>query len=99
MKRDVAIARLKAAEPQIRAHGVAALYLYGSLARDEARQGSDVDVFVDPANDRFYDLENFMGAYRDIQRALGGSEIGYVTRNGLSAYIRAAVEREAVRVF
>jgi predicted nucleotidyltransferase len=49
MNRNEVIAKLKAAEPQLRAHGVAALYLFGSYARDEARQDSDVDVFVDPA--------------------------------------------------
>ena len=38
MDRNEVIAKLKAVEPQLRAHGVAALYLFGSYARDDARK-------------------------------------------------------------
>ena len=46
MRRHEAVARLKLAEPAIRALGAASLYLFGSHARDEARPDSDVDVFL-----------------------------------------------------
>jgi predicted nucleotidyltransferase len=49
MNRNEIIAKLNAVEPQLRAHGVGALYLFSSHARDEAREDSDVDVFVDPS--------------------------------------------------
>lgn len=39
-----AIARLKAHEAELRAMGVTGLSLFGSVARGEARPGSDVDV-------------------------------------------------------
>jgi predicted nucleotidyltransferase len=99
MDRDEIIAKLKAVEPQLRAHGVAALYLFGSYARDEARRDSDVDVFVDPGTQDFYRLNHFVGAYDVIRHAVPGRDIGYGTRNGLSKYIRPAVEREAIRIF
>jgi uncharacterized protein len=100
MRRDEVIARLKEAEPALRGFGVAALYLFGSHARDEARSGSDVDVFVDPAPDRDFGFLPFMDAYQTIQQAFGDTvEIGYSTRTGLSPYILGDVEREAVRVF
>ena len=51
MRRDEVIARLKQTEPALKAFGVAALYLFGSHARDEAGPNSDIDVFVDPAAD------------------------------------------------
>jgi hypothetical protein len=41
MRRDEVIAKLKEAEPALRGFGVAALYLFGSHARDEAQSGSD----------------------------------------------------------
>ena len=81
------------------AHEVAALHLFGSYARDEARQDSDVDVFVDPGTQDFYRLDHFGGAYQVIRQAVPGREIGYRTRDGLSKYIRAAVEDEAIRIF
>lgn len=100
MDRAEIISRLKAAEPAIRAHGVAALYLFGSHARDEARPDSDVDVFVDPTSDEDFGFLEFMGAYNAIQQACGEAvEVGYSTRDGLSRYVRTDVEREAIRVF
>ena len=100
MRRDEVIAKLKDAEPALRAKGVAALYLFGSHARDEARPDSDVDVFVDPVSDERFGFLQFMDAYETIKKTIGrGVEVGYSTRDGLSRYIRTDVEREAVRVF
>lgn len=42
------ISSLKAVEPQLRAFGVAGLYLFGSYARNEPGP-EDVDVFIDKA--------------------------------------------------
>jgi uncharacterized protein len=99
MSRAEIVAKLKATEPQLRAHGVAALYLFGSYGRDEAREDSDLDVFVDPGTQQFYRLEHFVGVYEIIQSVLPGQDINYGTRNGLSRYIRPAVEQEAVQIF
>jgi uncharacterized protein len=99
MKRAEAIARLKAVEPALRAHGVGGLYLFGSYSRDEAGPDSDVDVFVDPASDAFYGLDNFMGAYEELQSVFPSNKIGYSTREGLSKYIRADVEEQSIRIF
>jgi uncharacterized protein len=100
MRRDAIIARLKEAEPILRARGVGALYLFGSHARNDARADSDVDVFVDPASDERFGFLNYMAAYEAIRTAIGRDiEIGYSTRDGLSRYIRPNVEQEAIRVF
>lgn len=47
MRRDDAFNRLKAAEPGLRARGVRHLMLFGSVARDNSRTDSDVDVLID----------------------------------------------------
>ena len=100
MRRDEVIARLKETEPALRGFGVGALYLFGSHAREEAKSGSDVDVFVDPAPDRDFGFLPFMDVYETIQKAFGDAvEVGYSTRTGLSPYILRDVEREAVRIF
>jgi uncharacterized protein len=62
MRRDEVIAKLKETEPALRGFGVAALYLFGSHARDEAKSGSDVDVFVEPAPGRDFGFLPFMDA-------------------------------------
>jgi predicted nucleotidyltransferase len=47
MTRDDAIARLRAHEAELKELGVEHLYLFGSTARGEARDDSDVDLFFD----------------------------------------------------
>ena len=100
MRRDEIIASLKRAEPALREAGVDALYLFGSAARDEARSGSDVDIFVDPQSDERFGFLQYMDAYYAIMNALGtNAEIGYSTRAGLSHYIRAGVDKNTLRIF
>jgi uncharacterized protein len=100
MRRDDIIAKLKQAEPALRRAGVEALYLFGSTARDEGRPESDIDVFIDPKSDEEFGFLQYMDAYHAIQDAIGNAaDIGYSTRGGLSRYVRAGVEKEAIRVF
>lgn len=100
MRRDDVIARLKKTEPALRGFGVAALYLFGSHARDEASVSSDVDVFVDPASDAKFGFLPFMDAYETIQQAFGDdAKIDYGTRRGLHPLLKSDIEREAVRIF
>jgi predicted nucleotidyltransferase len=46
MNREDALARLKAHEAELKALGVEHLFLFGSTARGEAREDSDVDLFL-----------------------------------------------------
>jgi predicted nucleotidyltransferase len=98
MRRDDVITRLKEAEPALREFGVAALYLFGSHARDEASPDSDVDVFIDPASDRPFGFLPYMDAYEAIKQAVGPN-VDYGTRNGLHPLLRPDIEREAVQIF
>jgi predicted nucleotidyltransferase len=47
MKRDEAISRLQQHEADFKRLGVEHLYMFGSTARDEAGDDSDVDLFFD----------------------------------------------------
>jgi predicted nucleotidyltransferase len=46
MKREEIIATLRAHEPELRAAGVSSLALFGSAARGEQRDDSDIDLVV-----------------------------------------------------
>ncbi len=75
LNRQECIDKIKAKE-QIITHdfGVENLLLFGSVARDEAKESSDVDVFVDMAPNlyamvglKLY-LENLLGCNVDVVR-------------------------------
>ncbi len=100
MRRDEAIFRLKQAEPELRSLGVVALYLFGSVARDDARVDSDVDVFIDPVSDASFGFLKYMDAYEVIRKSLGeGVEVEYSTRDGLHPMLRDQIVQSAIRVF
>lgn len=68
MQRDDALRLLRERREQLHALGVGQLFLYGSVARNEAREDSDVDLLVEPTNQRFsiFDLVRV----RDLCRIL-----------------------------
>ena len=79
----------------LRAKGVAALYVFGSVARGEGGPGSDVDFFLDLRPDGLLDL---VGVKNRLTEALG-SEADVHMRNSLHWRIRDKVIGQAVRVF
>ena len=82
----------------IRARGAAALYLFGSHARDQARTDSDVDFFIDKDRTRKFGFDEFMDIYFVLQERLG-DKVDYGTREGLHPLLRSKIEREAIKVF
>ena len=59
-----------------------------------------MDVFVDVAPGAAFGLCPYSGAFRVLEDAFEQkAEIGYSTRDALSPYIRADVERDALRIF
>jgi predicted nucleotidyltransferase len=69
MKRDDIIHRLRACEAELRAQGVSHAALFGSVARGEQRQDSDIDIMIelDPA------ARVTMFDYVDIREYIGRS--------------------------
>ncbi len=75
--------------------GIVRLAVFGSTARGEARESSDVDVVVEFEGRA--DLNRFMELKERLE-ALLGSRVDLVTYNALRPAMRSTVEREAVRV-
>lgn len=93
LTREIAIARLTQAESDIRALGVARLSLFGSVARDEARPDSDVDLLVQfaPGQKSF---GRFM-ALSDLLESLLQRRVELVTTEALSPFIGPRILAEA----
>lgn len=97
MKRQEAISLLSGNADVIRSLGVDALYLFGSTARDEAREGSDVDLFFDYEDGRVFTLVDLI-TLRDAITTILNRDADVIARNSLHAYLRPKIEAEAVRV-
>ncbi len=84
---------LKAHEKEVKnKFGVRKIGIFGSYARGEEKEASDVDVLVEFEEPTF---RNFMGLVFFLED-LFGREVDLVTIKGLSPYIRPHVEREVV---
>lgn len=97
MKRDDAIATLKAHEAELKQLGVQHLYLFGSTARGDARVDSDVDLFFDHERGKF-SLFDLMEVKEQTARILG-RKTDIMTRRSLHPLIRERVEASALQIF
>ena len=97
MQREEAIDRLRRHEAELRQLGVDSLYLFGSTARGEAREDSDVDLFFDYEKGKvgLFELMDVKSRAADI---LGG-KTDIMTRDSLHRALRPQIEASAVRVF
>jgi predicted nucleotidyltransferase len=75
--------------------GVVRLALFGSVVRDVAKEGSNVDVLV--AFDRPATSERYFGVQFYLENLLG-SPIDLVTDKALRPELRPFIEKEAVHV-
>jgi predicted nucleotidyltransferase len=99
MNRDVVIEKLKALEPRLRNLGVGGLYLFGSVARDEAGPASDIDLFIDKADPASFGFAEFMASYDVLAEMTPREKLSFTTRDGLVDFYRADIEATAIRVF
>lgn len=96
MDRSTILDALRAHKPVLmQRFGVVRLSLFGSVSRNSANAGSDVDILVSfdgPAtSDRYFGLLFY------LEDLLGGT-IDLVTEKALRAELRPFVEREALDV-
>lgn len=92
------LGHLRELEPKLRARDVAALWVFGSVARGDSRPDSDVDVAIDFTPGTKSSLFEIIRLKEDMQDALGHPvDIG--ERSAMTRRAAAAAERELVRVF
>jgi predicted nucleotidyltransferase len=92
------VARLREHAPELRKRGVRHLYVFGSVARGDARVDSDVDLAIDVDSTSDFSLITLGSVAADIEEWLDrGVDLG--ERSMLRPFLRAEFERDAVRVF
>jgi predicted nucleotidyltransferase len=97
MKRAVALELLKKHEAELRQLGVEHLYMFGSTARDQAKDDSDIDLFFDHARGQLglFQLMEVKERANDIL----GQRTDIMTRASLHPVLRKRIEETAVLVF
>jgi predicted nucleotidyltransferase len=98
MKRAEALKKLRTFAGALRARGATSLYLFGSIARNQAGADSDLDLFVDYDPRGKFNAFDLVASKRLLQQGLGVG-VDLTTRKGLHPLIRKRVEAEATRVF
>lgn len=92
------MARLRPLEQRLRQKGVSALYLFGSTARGEADEASDLDLLFEYVPDRGFSLFDQAGLQVELSELLD-TKVDFIPRKGLRDRIRQRVEDEMVQVF
>lgn len=95
MKREDAIHGLKALMPQLQELGVTGLSLFGSVARDEAKDASDLDIIAEFKPP--YTMRQYMNALFLIEDSLG-VKVDLAEPDTLDPRMRDRILKEALRV-
>ena len=90
--------KLKSLEPSLRKDGVTALYLFGSYARGEETETSDIDLLFDIAAGVRFSLFDQARIGRQLSEFLE-TKVDFIPRRALHPLIKAQIEAEKLTVF
>ncbi|HEX7102699.1 MAG TPA: nucleotidyltransferase family protein [Nitrolancea sp.] len=94
MRRDDVLSQLAAHQVEIKSFGVKSLSLFGSVARDEARPDSDIDLLVefDPPVGLFTVIR-----FRSYLEEMLGNRVDLVLHDAVKRQIRERITKDLVR--
>jgi|SRR5687768_1343754 uncharacterized protein len=93
MERKKILALLKSHKRQLKKFGVRSVFMFGSMARNQARKRSDVDLLVE--FERPIGLFEFARLKQDLEELLG-RKVDLVTREALRKELRENILHEAI---
>lgn len=97
MNRSDALARLNTHAPAIRRMGATALYLFGSVARNDPA-ARDLDLFIDYNPNEPFSMIELVGIKQFLEEELH-MNVDLTTRDSLHPLLRSDIEQSAIRVF
>ena len=81
--------------PILRVYGIKEAAIFGSFARGDANENSDVDLLIDPPENLGIKLVNLL---YDLKKALG-REVDLVSYNYIDPYIKERVLKESIILY
>lgn len=98
MDRTTLFERLNGLRNRLAEDGVTHLAMFGSRARGNHRQDSDLDVLIEVDEARKFSLLDLIGVQHTIGDALG-LDVSATMRRSLSSRFASAIEADIVDVF
>ena len=95
MNREQVIATLRAHEPDLRRRGVLHAALFGSVARNEAKPSSDIDILIEIEPGAPVGVFEYVGITQYLAD-LFPNRVDVANRKGLKALVRPSAERDAI---
>jgi len=95
--RDQIMTTIKTFKPELLKLGIRNIGLFGSCARNEPSNKSDIDILIDFDPDK-ENFDNYMAVYDLIEKLFKNRRIDIVTKNGLSPYIGPKILKEVLYV-
>jgi len=98
MDKAIVIEKLRAHESELKAAGILHLRLFGSVARGEADEKSDVDLMADFDKSMRLTIFNLVGLQNRLTDLLG-VQVDLAEADRLRQHVRPDVMRDAVTAF
>ena len=91
--KEYILSTIRSKKAEISRFGIREIGLFGSYARDEQSEESDIDILIDfePGRENF---DNYMAVCDIIEKLFKNQRVEVVTKNGLSPYIGPRILNE-----
>ncbi len=99
MNRDRAIEILRQLRLSLEARGIAHAGIFGSVARDEGKAASDIDVVVTPSAKKRLDLIDLGGVQTLLDESFGGLSVDVVVEPVRQSELQHSIQRDRVYAF
>lgn len=98
MQKEKIAAKIMSARKALQSEGVVHLALFGSRARGDFREDSDLDILLEVAPDSKFSILNLVGV-EDIITTHTGLKSNAFMRRSLDESFKASVEKDVIEVF
>ncbi|WP_075292188.1 nucleotidyltransferase family protein [Pararhizobium arenae] len=98
MSKAETIEKLRQHAEAMKGMGATALYLFGSVGRNEADASSDIDLFIDYDSERRFSLLDLVEIKQYLEERFQ-LDIDVTTRSSLHPMLRDDIKRSAIRIF
>jgi hypothetical protein len=98
MNRSAALQMLRGARPALESRGIAHAAIFGSVARNDPTDRSDVDVLIEVAKGKRLDLISLGGVQTILERVFG-TNVDIVLSPVKNAQLLIAIQRDRVDAF